>query len=152
VAGELVAVAAGGGIAGLASAVALAQAGWQVTVLERAPEFGEVGAGLGFTSNGMTALQALGVAEAVRAAVCVGRIIAAPAAAGADLAAALGAFDRTRWPRCRQLARQALLLARLGFEVGPGWRQAARNTLLRLLPAGPAFKAGARITRWTPPD
>ena len=51
---------AGGGIAGLASAVALGQAGWDVTVLERAPEFDEVGAGLGFTANGMTALQALG--------------------------------------------------------------------------------------------
>jgi 2-polyprenyl-6-methoxyphenol hydroxylase-like FAD-dependent oxidoreductase len=394
VAGELVAVVAGGGIAGLASAVALTQAGWRVTVLERAPEFGEVGAGLGFTGNGMAALQALGVAEAVRAAghlaphagyqdpggrwllriagdsagpgdltvvcgihrqrlhallrqaaeaggaelvtgaevtavcpgtaggepagvtwraaageharecdlvvaadgvwstvrgqlfpgarpryagstcwravipdssldgrltevwgpgaefgalrvsdgeiywygefvhpegasfadelaaartrfagwspwirdliaataagqlmrhdvyhlprgcpsyvrgrviltgdaahamlptmgqgaataledgVCADRIIAAPAAAGADLAGALGAFDRARRPRCRQLARQALLLARLGFELGPGWQQAARNTLLRLLPARPAFKAGARITRWTPP-
>jgi 2-polyprenyl-6-methoxyphenol hydroxylase-like FAD-dependent oxidoreductase len=68
VAGELVAMVAGGGIAGLASAVALRQAGWQVTVLERAPEFGEVGAGLGFTGNGMTALQALGAAQAVRAA------------------------------------------------------------------------------------
>jgi hypothetical protein len=78
-------------------------------------------------------------------------MIAAPVAAGADLAAALDAFDRARRPRCRQLAREALLLARLGFELGPGWRQAARNTLLRLLPAGPAFEAGARITRWTPP-
>ena len=80
-----------------------------------------------------------------------GRMIAAPVAAGADLAAALDAFDRVRRPRCRQLAREALLLARLGFELGPGWRQAARNTFLRLLPAGPAFEAGARITRWTPP-
>ena|SRR5690348_7363659 len=79
------------------------------------------------------------------------RMIAAPAAAGADLAAALDAFDRVRRPRCRQLAREALLLARLGFELGPGWRQAARNTFLRLLAAGPAFEAGARITRWTPP-
>src|ERR1700753_3135686 len=60
-------VVAGGGIAGLAAAVALTQAGWQVTVLERAPAFGEVGAGLGFTGNGMAALGALGVAEAVRA-------------------------------------------------------------------------------------
>jgi 2-polyprenyl-6-methoxyphenol hydroxylase-like FAD-dependent oxidoreductase len=68
VAGGLVAVVAGGGIAGLASAVALTQAGWRVTVLERAPVLGEVGAALGFTGNGMAALQALGVAEAVRAA------------------------------------------------------------------------------------
>jgi 2-polyprenyl-6-methoxyphenol hydroxylase-like FAD-dependent oxidoreductase len=57
----------GGGIAGLASAVGLAQAGWRVTVLERAPAFGEVGAGLGVTGNGMTALAALGLDQAVRA-------------------------------------------------------------------------------------
>jgi hypothetical protein len=78
-------------------------------------------------------------------------MIAAPAAAGADLAAALAVFDQARRPRCRKLARQAILLARLGFEVGAGWRQAARNTILRFLPAGPAFNAGARIARWTPP-
>jgi hypothetical protein len=79
-------------------------------------------------------------------------MIAAPVAASADLAAALDTFDRARRPRCRQLAREALLLsARLGLELGPGWRQAARNTFLRLLPAGAAFEAGARITRWTPP-
>ena len=56
----------GGGVAGLASAVSLSQAGWQVTVLERAPEFGEVGAGLAITGNGMTALGAIGAAGAVR--------------------------------------------------------------------------------------
>ena len=67
-ANRLTAIVAGGGIAGLASAVALTQAGWQATVLERAMAFGEVGAGLGFTSNGMAALAALGVEEAVRAA------------------------------------------------------------------------------------
>ena len=56
----------GGGVAGLASAVSLSQAGWQVAVLERAPEFGEVGAGIAITGNGMTALGAIGAAEAVR--------------------------------------------------------------------------------------
>ena len=60
----------GGGVAGLASAVSLAQAGWQVAVLERAPEFGEVGAGLAITGNGVTALGAIGAADAVRAAGC----------------------------------------------------------------------------------
>jgi hypothetical protein len=80
----------------------------------------------------------------------VGRLIAASVAAGADLAAALVAFDGARRPRCRQLARQATLIARFGFELGPGWRQAARNTLMRVLPAGPAFRAGASIMRWTP--
>ena len=62
---ELTATVVGGGIAGLASAVALAQAGWRVTVLERAAAFGEVGAGLATTGNGMTALAALGLSEAI---------------------------------------------------------------------------------------
>src|SRR5271155_2031570 len=64
---ELTATVVGGGIAGLASAVALAQAGGRVTVLERAAAFGEVGAGLATTPNGMTALAALGLDQAVRA-------------------------------------------------------------------------------------
>jgi len=62
----LTATVVGGGIAGLASAIALAQAGWRVTVLERAAAFGEVGAGLATTGNGMTALAALGLGEASR--------------------------------------------------------------------------------------
>jgi len=65
-AGEPTATVVGGGIAGLASAIALAQAGWRVTVLERAAAFGEVGAGLATTGNGMTALAALGLGQASR--------------------------------------------------------------------------------------
>jgi 2-polyprenyl-6-methoxyphenol hydroxylase-like FAD-dependent oxidoreductase len=64
---RLTAMVVGGGIAGLASAVSLAQAGWQVKVLERAPTFSEVGAGLGMTGNGMAALAAMGLDGAVRA-------------------------------------------------------------------------------------
>ncbi|MGH3275137.1 MAG: FAD-dependent oxidoreductase, partial [Streptosporangiaceae bacterium] len=66
--GGLTATVVGGGIAGLASAVSLAQAGWQVRVLERAPAFGEAGAGLAITANGMTALAALGLDAGARAA------------------------------------------------------------------------------------
>ena len=93
-----------------------------------------------------------GAATALEDGVCVGRMIAGPVSTGGDLAAALAAFDQTRRPRCRQLARQATLLARSGFELGDGWRQPVRNALLRLIPAGPAFKAGARIARWMPPE
>jgi len=48
---------------GLASATALAQSGWRTTVLERAPGFGQVGAGW-FYRQRMAALR-LGVAEEV---------------------------------------------------------------------------------------
>jgi 2-polyprenyl-6-methoxyphenol hydroxylase-like FAD-dependent oxidoreductase len=60
------AVVVGGGLGGLTAAVALRRVGWRVTVLERAPEFGEVGAGIGIMPNAMRALDALGLGEAVR--------------------------------------------------------------------------------------
>ena len=57
---------AGGGIAGLAVARALARAGRDVTLHERAPEFTEVGAGLQISPNGMRALAALGLDAELR--------------------------------------------------------------------------------------
>ncbi|MBE1584328.1 FAD-dependent monooxygenase [Nonomuraea angiospora] len=61
------AVVVGGGIGGLAAAIALHRIGWRVTVLERAAEFGDIGAGLALWPNATRALAALGLAERVRA-------------------------------------------------------------------------------------
>ncbi|HLQ62906.1 MAG TPA: FAD-dependent monooxygenase [Candidatus Acidoferrales bacterium] len=55
------AVIAGAGIGGLAAGIALRQAGYEVTVLERSPQPGEVGAGVAILPNGTRALEALGV-------------------------------------------------------------------------------------------
>jgi 2-polyprenyl-6-methoxyphenol hydroxylase-like FAD-dependent oxidoreductase len=107
---------------------------------------------IGDAAHAMLPTIGQGAATALEDGVCVGRMIAAPVSAGGDLADALASFDQARRPRCRQLARQAILLARAGFELGDGWRQPFRNTLLRLIPAGPAIKAGARVTHWTPPE
>lgn len=54
----------GGGIGGLSAAIALRDAGRDVLVLERAPEFGEVGAGIGLMPNALCGLAALGVTPA----------------------------------------------------------------------------------------
>ncbi|WP_431910766.1 FAD-dependent monooxygenase [Amycolatopsis thermoflava] len=62
------AVVAGGGIGGVTAAIALRRAGWDVVVLERAPELREVGAGLSIAPNALRALDAIGVGEDVRAA------------------------------------------------------------------------------------
>src|SRR3954454_21768809 len=61
------AVVVGAGIGGLTSAVALAQAGGDVTVVERAESLGPVGAGLGVARNALHALDALGLGDALRA-------------------------------------------------------------------------------------
>lgn len=54
---------AGGGIGGLAAAVALADAGFSVRVLERAPSFAEIGAGIQLGPNATRILRAWGLLE-----------------------------------------------------------------------------------------
>lgn len=58
-------VVVGGGIGGLAAALGLAKVGHSVAVLERASEFGEVGAGLQLGPNASRMLDALGVLDVV---------------------------------------------------------------------------------------
>jgi 3-hydroxybenzoate 6-monooxygenase len=58
---------AGGGIGGLAAAHALARKGFAVRVLEQAPEFREIGAGIQLGPNVFRALEKLGLNEAVLA-------------------------------------------------------------------------------------
>lgn len=62
------AVVVGAGLGGLASAIALARQGWEVTVLERRPEPAEAGAGIAMWPNALRALDALALGEQVRAA------------------------------------------------------------------------------------
>ncbi len=58
---------AGGGIGGIAAALALVRQGHAVKVLERADALGEIGAGVQFGPNAFAALDALGVGEQARA-------------------------------------------------------------------------------------
>jgi 2-polyprenyl-6-methoxyphenol hydroxylase-like FAD-dependent oxidoreductase len=92
-----------------------------------------------------------GAAMALEDAVCVGRLIAAPVRAGAGLEGALATFDKNRRPRGQRTVRSAITVARLGADLGPGWRQTARNTVLRLVPARLMVRAGSSVIRWTPP-
>ena len=56
----------GGGIGGMAAALALARLGLSVELLEQSASIGEIGAGLQLGPNAFAALDALGVGEAVR--------------------------------------------------------------------------------------
>jgi 2-polyprenyl-6-methoxyphenol hydroxylase-like FAD-dependent oxidoreductase len=63
---KLPVVIAGGGIGGLAAALALARRGFRSIVLEQAPQFGEIGAGIQIAPNAWHALDALGVGRLVK--------------------------------------------------------------------------------------
>ena len=56
----------GGGIGGLAAALALARKGIRITLLEQAEQIGEIGAGIQLAGNAFAALDALGVGQAAR--------------------------------------------------------------------------------------
>src|SRR5713101_601117 len=63
---ELPVIIAGGGLGGLGAALALARKGFKSIVLEQAPQFGEIGAGIQIAPNAWHALDALGVGELVK--------------------------------------------------------------------------------------
>jgi salicylate hydroxylase len=60
-------IIAGGGIGGLSTALALAQRGLPVLVLEKAPVLGEIGAGIQLGPNAFHCFDALGIGDAARA-------------------------------------------------------------------------------------
>jgi salicylate hydroxylase len=66
---------AGGGIAGLASALALARRGHRIDLLEQAETFGEVGAGIQLGPNVTRRLQVLGLLERVQAVAAVPAVL-----------------------------------------------------------------------------
>lgn len=79
-------VVVGGGIGGVSTAIALAQRGMTVTVLERAAEIKEIGAGIQLGPNAGRVLQELGVWDAVmRTAVLPRRFVLRDIYTGKDI-------------------------------------------------------------------
>jgi 3-hydroxybenzoate 6-monooxygenase len=78
---------AGGGIGGLAAALALARHGFRSLVLEQAREFGEVGVGLQMAPNAVSVLDALGVGVAAKKhALLIERFLMMDAVTGEEVA------------------------------------------------------------------
>ncbi len=90
---------AGGGIGGLAAALALARCGFAVRVLEQAAEIGEIGAGVQLAPNAFAAYDALGVGEKARSrAVYTDRMVMMDAVDGTTVAEIpVGAAFRQRF-------------------------------------------------------
>lgn len=92
-------IVAGGGIGGLAAALAAHRAGWQARVLEQASVFSEVGAGLQLGPNATRRLAGWGLLDAARDVGCEPRrLVARHAIDGRELAALpLGAQAQARY-------------------------------------------------------
>ena len=111
----------GGGIGGLAAALALARRGAVVTVLEQAEAITEVGAGIQISPNGWRVLQALGVAEAVAT-----------------------ASPRSQAVRLRDFRRGAVVFEMPLLREGQPWHLVHRADLVAAL-ADAAMAAGVTI-------
>ncbi|HXV94342.1 MAG TPA: FAD-dependent monooxygenase [Pseudonocardia sp.] len=123
-------VVVGGGLGGLAAAVAAHRAGHEVTVLEGSPAPRETGAGIGIMPNGVLALDSLGFGAQVRA-------LAAPLDAGGGL--------RDRHGRPLLAADQAAVQKRTGAPLAVVARPWLHHLLAEALPAG-ALRTGAPVT------
>ncbi|MFL1380397.1 FAD-dependent monooxygenase [Nocardiopsis protaetiae] len=93
-----------------------------------------------------------GAASALEDAVALGALVAAPVAEGADQAEAMDRFDAARRPACRNIARQAAFIAKVGADLGGGWRQSVRNALLRRVPTRALALAGSSAVGWDPKE
>jgi 2-polyprenyl-6-methoxyphenol hydroxylase-like FAD-dependent oxidoreductase len=115
------AIIVGGGIAGLASGIAFANAGWDVTVLERAPRIEQMGAALSLWPNACAAMARLGVLGAVTAAAAPIRQMLLATKDGATILS--HPLPHTALLATRTALQNALLVAlgpdrlRLGCEV-----------------------------------
>ncbi|MGW1663498.1 FAD-dependent monooxygenase [Streptomyces microflavus] len=123
------AVVAGGGIGGLAAAVALNRRGWRVTVCERAPVLTGIGAGIVLAPNALRALDSIGLGPEVWA--------------GEALAGAVG----LRTPDGRWLSRAGTgaELSRHGLPARAVHRGFLIDALAAALPPG-VVRLGVSVT------
>jgi len=136
---------AGGGIAGMAAALALAREGWRVTVCEESPAPAEVGAGLQMSPNAARVLRWLGVLDAVAAQAFRPRAaVMRDGRSGARIfRAKLGRAAEVRWGAPYLHVHRADLLAALSDaagEAGVNIRRRARVESYALRPEGPTLK------------
>jgi salicylate hydroxylase len=82
-------VISGAGIGGLTAALAVAAAGFQVLVFDRARQFSEIGAGIQLTPNPTRVLAALGLEDAIAAAAIEPAVIDVRSGRGGDFVATI---------------------------------------------------------------
>ncbi|NIM42163.1 MAG: FAD-dependent oxidoreductase [Hydrogenophaga sp.] len=132
---------AGAGIGGLGAALAVARQGHAVTVLEQAPAFGEIGAGLQLGPNAVRVLADWGLLPALREA--------------ASFPDALRVRDARSGRALGHLGLGAAAVARHGQAYACIHRADLHALLQRAVAAqaqGVSWRLGARVDAWQPGD
>ena len=111
---------AGGGVAGLATALAFRKAGYEVTVIERTAVLDTVGAGILLQANGLLVLDALGLGDEVRAAGAAMPRFQLKDRSGRTLLAieSQAHLPRALWPLCIHRADLHVILWRACVAAG----------------------------------
>ena len=101
---------------------------------------------VGDAAHAMTPDLGQGGGQALEDAATLGNLVAV----GADLDAALDAYDRLRRPRTQSIARRARSMGRMAHV---GWRPAAalRDAAIRMTPASVLARTAAAVGEWEPP-
>jgi len=139
------AVVAGGGIAGMAAALALVRDGWEVDLCEEAAVPGEVGAGLQVSPNAAKVLRWLGVLDQVREHAFMPKAAELRDGVTGNLiySIALGPAAEARWGAPYLSVHRADLLATLSEaarQAGARIHGNARATSYVVTPQGPVLK------------
>ncbi|MFJ6612652.1 FAD-dependent monooxygenase [Streptomyces sp. NPDC091289] len=114
------AVVAGGGIGGLAAAVALGRHGWRVTVCERAPALTGIGAGIVLAPNALRALDSIGLGPEVWAGEALPGSIGLRTPDGAWLSRSDSGAVSTRYGLSMRAVHRGFLVDALASALPPG--------------------------------
>ncbi|KQO03905.1 hypothetical protein ASF21_06715 [Arthrobacter sp. Leaf234] len=79
---------------------------------------------------------------------CIGLLVGRPVRERESLEVALGRFEAARRPRTQKMVSWSRGAGQVGADVEGRTRVAIRNTMMRMVPAGPAVTAGASVLAW----
>lgn len=103
---------------------------------------------VGDAAHAMLPTMGQGANSSLEDGACIGLLVGRPVKEGESLEVALSRFDAARRPRTQKMVRRSRGAGRVGADVDGRISIAVRNTMMRMVPAGPAVKAGASVLAW----
>lgn len=103
---------------------------------------------IGDAAHAMVPTMGQGANSSLEDGACIGLLIGRRVNEGESLHSALGTFDALRRPRTQRMARRSRSAGYVGAGLEGRIGITVRNAVMRVVPAGPAMKAGASVLTW----